>query len=122
MKEKFAIERDRRRLLQGNEELPLLSDELKYLTITDAIEIFVLDSEDDSDETPLKTPIRWEVTEYRPEEMSLLIDFSDLEAEQHEDRRSFDTVVVTFWGTKYLRDRNMREVPIGTQIEWKIFR
>ena len=102
--------------------MPILSDELKYLTITDAIEIAVLDSEDDSDDSPSKTPIRWEVTEYRPEEMSLQIDFSNLEVEQHEDQKSFDTVVVTFWGTKYLRDKSKREVPIGTQIEWKIFR
>lgn len=35
---------------------------------------------------------------------------------------NFDTFRLTFYGTKYFKDEDDREVPFGTELTWRVFR
>jgi len=54
--------------------------------------------------------------------MTLQFYFSDPEEISDRAAVNFDTFQLTFWGTKYFKDQEEREVPFGTQIKWRVFR
>ena len=75
----------------------------RKLIIRDALEVKILNL-NDYDES-FEFPIRFEVTDYSEEEMTLQFNFDDLESLSSQYNENFDTIMITFWGTKYFKDK-----------------
>ena len=94
------------------------------MLITDAIEIRVLEEDPDRDDLKEVTSMdfTWELEEFLDNEMTLQFYFKDPKQASDRAAVNFDTFQMVFYGTKYFKDRQAREVPFGTKLEWRVFR
>jgi len=84
------------------------------LLILDALEIVLIN---DSDGDGTTRVLNWHVVQSKPTETILALNF-----EKDDDNNQESTLRVTFWDTKYFRDSNEKEISLGTQVQWRIFR
>ena len=100
---------------------PSAIEDKKYL-ISNAIAVKLIDENgefDDEIQSKINEKLRWEITDFSKDQMTLKFFFNELDFVDFDD---FVTFELTFWGTKYFIDSDKRELSAGTQIKWKIFR
>lgn len=98
------------------------------MLLKDAIEVKILrsdnDDDDDSDSVGDQSSkgLSWQVSDFSENEIILQFDFPEPETVSDRPASDFDIFQLTFWSTKFFKDREQREIPLGTKVEWRIFR
>ena len=78
-----------------------------------------MQSDSDVEKTIVK--FNWQVMSFTEKELALQFSFDEPEAIRASNTEFYE-LQMTFWGTKYFKDTQEREVAFGTQIKWKFFR